>query len=89
METMKTTLEFPDTVFRRAKSKAAECGISLRQFVTEAVEDKLQRLSTSEDRPWMAYVGKLADLHEETTRIERIIEEEFEKIEPEMWTSEQ
>lgn len=88
MKTMKTTLEFPDTVFRRAKSKAAERGITLRQFVTEAVEDKLKGLSSSEDRPWMKHVGKLADLHEETKRIERIIEEEFEKIEPEMWTAE-
>jgi predicted HicB family RNase H-like nuclease len=39
---MKTTLEIPDTVFRRAKSKAAEQGKPLRQFVTEAVEDKLK-----------------------------------------------
>jgi hypothetical protein len=86
---MKTTLEFPDALFRRAKSKAAECGISLRQFVTEAVKDKLKNLSSTEERPWMKHVGKLADLHEETERINRIIEEEFEKIEPEMWTSEQ
>jgi hypothetical protein len=85
---MKTTLEIPDALFRRAKSKAAESGISLRQFVTEAVEDKLKNLSTSEDRPWMKYVGGLQDLHEETKRIEQIIEEEFEKIEPDMWSSE-
>jgi predicted HicB family RNase H-like nuclease len=30
-------LEIPDFLFRRAKSAAAERGISLRQFVTEAV----------------------------------------------------
>jgi hypothetical protein len=34
---VKTTLEIPDFLFRRAKSVAAERGISLRQFVTEAV----------------------------------------------------
>jgi predicted HicB family RNase H-like nuclease len=39
---MKTTLEIPDAIFRRAKSKAAERGISLGQFVAEAVEDKLK-----------------------------------------------
>ena len=38
---MKTTLEIPDSVFRRAKARAAERGIPLRQFVTEAVEEKL------------------------------------------------
>jgi hypothetical protein len=40
---MKTTLESPDRMFRRAKSKAAEQGIPLRQFVTGAVEDKLEK----------------------------------------------
>ena len=38
---MKTTLEIPDPIFRRAKSVAAERGIPLREFVTEAVKDKL------------------------------------------------
>jgi len=38
---VKTTLEIPDSVFRRAKARAAERGIPLRQFVTEAVEEKL------------------------------------------------
>jgi hypothetical protein len=39
---VKTTLEIPDPIFRRARSRAAEQGIPLRQFVTEAVEDKLK-----------------------------------------------
>jgi hypothetical protein len=37
---MKTTLEIPDAVFRRAKSVAAARGIPLRAFVTEAVTRK-------------------------------------------------
>jgi len=37
---MKTTLEISDSIFRRAES-AAERGISLREFVTQAVKDKL------------------------------------------------
>jgi hypothetical protein len=80
---MKTTLEIPDPIFRRAKSKAAEQGISLRQFVTEAVEDKLAVNAKTEDKPWMAAFGKLRRLRKETARINRIIEEEFEQIEPE------
>jgi hypothetical protein len=39
---VKTTLEIPDAVFRRAKSKAAEQGMPFRQLVTEGVEDKLK-----------------------------------------------
>jgi hypothetical protein len=41
---MKTTLEIPDAIFRRAKSVAAQRGIALRVFVTEAVEKKLGAL---------------------------------------------
>lgn len=88
MKTMKTTLEFPDTTFRRAKSKAAERGISLRQFVTEAVEEKLKNSSASNERPWMKHAGKLKHLHKEIAQIDQAIEEAFEKIDPEMWRSE-
>lgn len=82
---MKTTLEIPDALFRRAKSKAAEQGIPLRQFVTEAVEDKLKTSFGEQRKPWMKHVGKLKDLHKETRRIGKIIEEKFEQIEPETW----
>ena len=80
---MKTTLEIPDFLFRRAKSVAAERGIPLRQFVTEAVQEKLK--TTSQDRPWMKHVGKLKHLHKETKRIEKRIEEAFEQIDQELW----
>jgi hypothetical protein len=54
----------------------------LRQFVTEAVEEKLTVKGTS-SKPWMKMVGGLQHLRRETTRINRLIEEEFERIEPE------
>lgn len=82
---MKTTLEIPDPIFRRAKSKAAEQGIPLRQFVTEAVEDKLKAAPATGKKPWLQCVGKLKHLHKETERINRIIEEDSEKIDAEMW----
>ena len=82
---VKTTLEIPDAIFRRAKSKAAERGIPLRQFVTEAVEDKLKAAPALEKRPWMKLAGGLKHLRKETARINKNIEEEFEQIEPEMW----
>jgi len=31
---MRTTLEIPDSVLKKAKAKAAEQGVSLSQFVT-------------------------------------------------------
>jgi hypothetical protein len=81
---MKTTLEIPDAVFRKAKAKAAERGIPLRQFVTEAVQEKLL-IASSAEKPWMKLAGKLAHLHEETMRINKIIEEECERVDPEDW----
>ncbi|HXJ15127.1 MAG TPA: hypothetical protein VNH19_22875 [Candidatus Limnocylindrales bacterium] len=82
---MKTTLEIPDSVFRRAKSKAAERGIPLRQFVTEAVEQKLGEPVSGNEKPWMKHFGKLKHLRKETARIDKFIEEAFEQIDPELW----
>lgn len=79
---MKTTLEMPDATLRRAKAKAAERGIPLRQFVTDAVEKELAApvLGT---KPWTKMAGKLKHLHSETVRIQKKIDDAFEQIEPE------
>lgn len=80
---MKTTLEIPDAIFRRAKSIAAQRGIPLREFVTEAVKDKLADTGKTGHEPWMAAFGKLRHLREETAKINRLIEEEFDQLEAE------
>lgn len=83
---MKTTLEIPDPIFRRAKAKAAEQGIPLRQFVSDAVAEHLRKGAAEADKPWMKLAGGLSHLRKETARINRLIEEEFERIEPGEWT---
>lgn len=80
---MKTTLEIPDPVFRKAKARAAEQGIPLRQFVTEAVQEKINAGAEPGEKPWMKLAGGLRHLRKETARINRLMDEEFEKIEPE------
>jgi len=80
---MKTTLEIPDTIFRRAKSAAAERGIPFREYVTEAVKDKLVAFPKTKEKPWMRAFGKLRHLRKETAKVNRIIEQEFEQIEAE------
>ena len=80
---MKTTLEIPDPTFRKAKATASALGIPLREFVTQAVEEKLSLGGKRHGRPWLECAGELAHLHEETVRIQKIIDEEFEQIEPE------
>ncbi len=82
---MKTTLEIPDLIFRRAKSVAAQRGIALRVFVTEAVEEKLAGTSQKGEKPWIRLAGGLKHLHKETLRINGIMNREFENIEPEDW----
>jgi len=80
---MKTTLEMPDSLFRRAKSVAAERGIPLRQFVTEAVQEKLK--ITPRERPWLKHLGQLKHLRKETKRIEKRVRSAFEQIDREVW----
>ena len=80
---MKTTLEIPDAIFRRAKTVAAQRGIPFRALVSEALTDKLRVLSDRDEKPWMKTFGKLRYLHRETVNINRIIEEEFDQIEAE------
>jgi hypothetical protein len=83
---MKTTIEIPDPLFRKAKSTAAERGQTLKQFVGEALQEKLA-VNAGRARPgepaWMQGFGKLRQLHKETMRIQTRIEEAFEVIEPE------
>jgi hypothetical protein len=81
---MKTTLEIPDPVFRQAKAAAAEQGIALREFITEAIAEKL-RVRSSKDKAWMRSFGRLRGLGRETARINNIIEEEFGRVNPEDW----
>lgn len=83
MGTVKTTLEIPDFLFRRAKAVAAERGIPLRQFVTEAVQEKLK--VSPQEKPWMKHVGKLKHLRQQSRQIEKRIEEAFERVDRELW----
>lgn len=83
---MKTTLELPDLIFRKAKATAAERGQSLKDFVTEALRDKLARnadMGTATEPRWMQGFGKLKRLHKETVRIQSAVEAEFDVVEPE------
>jgi len=82
---MKTTLEIPDETFRHANACAALRNIPLRQFVTEAVEEKLASQAEMADvaPKWMAGFGALAELVEESRRLMALVEAEFEVPEDE------
>ena len=83
---MKTTIEIPDLLFRKAKSKAAERGQTLKELVTEALREKLATNASGNrlgEPEWMQGFGKLRRLRKETARIQARIDETFEVIEPE------
>ena len=82
---MKTTLEIPDTVFRRAKTAAASRGVTFREFVTEAVREKLvPKKGSRENKPGWAKVFGAAKQHSrELQRMDALIAAEFEQIDPE------
>ena len=68
---MKTTIEIPDPLFRKVKSKAAERDQTLKEFFTEALQDKLAASTSghrSEEPDWMQGFGKLRRLRKETGR---------------------
>jgi len=80
---MKTTLEIPEPVIRRAKARAAETGQTLTRLVTEALTEKLARPAARTRKPWMRLAGAFKKDKAESQRILRRIEQEFERVEPE------
>ena len=83
---MKTTIEIPDALFRKAKSKAAKNGQTLEELVMEALQEKLagRAVAAASGEPrWMEGFGKLRSLRSETKRIQARIDKQFEVIEPE------
>ena len=82
---VKTTLEIPELLFRKAKATAARQGRTLKQLVQEALSEKIARLdgASRQQKPWLVFAGELKHLRGENLRIERVIEAEFENIEPE------
>lgn len=87
---MKTTIELPDVTFRQAKAFAAVHGITMRQLITDALEQQLRRRPVGgrygpdpndavREPPWMAGFGGLSDLGDEHRLVLNAIEDEFER----------
>ena len=73
---MKTTVELPEVLFRKVKALAVSCGMTLKQFSTEALEEHIRCYEVRTDPPWMTGFGALSDLSDENSRILDMIEEE-------------
>src|SRR5207244_6910565 len=76
---LKTTVDIPESLLREAKALAASQGRTLRDFVAEAMNEKLQ-VHVSGKKPWMKHFGALSKLRKENRRIEKVIEKELETV---------
>ena len=61
--TMKTTIDLPDPIFRRAKATAAVQGVSLKWFITQAVESRLDE----SPKDWRQAIADLPRVDRETS----------------------
>lgn len=83
---MKTTLEMPDSLFKRARAAAQKRGQTMTSFFNAAVEAKLTADRTArQERPWMAYAGVMAGRHDEAKRIVRAIDDACERVDAAEW----
>lgn len=85
---MKTTIELPDTLLRTAKSLAAQEGMTLKALFSIALKDEIKTLTSQSQhvQPWRKHFGAMKDLHDENARIQKEIDEEFDKVDMEIWT---
>jgi hypothetical protein len=82
---MKTTLDLPDRLYRQIKARAALRGQTVKSFFLDAIRDKLaaDAKATGKQSGWRAVFGKANK--EDVAEVQRIIDEEFSRIDPEDW----
>lgn len=83
---MKTTLEIPDDLFRQTKAAAALRGDSLKDFVTEALQEHLERQASgisSAERGWRAVFGRAR--REDVEPVDARIAAELERVDLDEW----
>lgn len=82
---MKTTVEIPDALYRRLKARAAIQGKSVKDYLVEAVREKLAAAPADPKQKtgWRAVYG--AARPDEVAELQRIIDQEFSGIDPEGW----
>ncbi len=82
---MKTTLEIPDALFRKAKATAAQQGRSMKEYIVEALTEKLEK--KTKEQGWRAVLGKLGPEGRKAAReADAVIKmADFHKIDPDAW----
>jgi hypothetical protein len=80
---MTTTIELPDSVYDQVKAQAALQGTTVDAFLVGAIRDKLADENAQAGIGLMSVFGKGDP--EAVAEVQRIIDEDFSKIDPEDW----
>lgn len=82
---MKTTLEIPDTIYRRIKAHVAAQGQAVKGFVNEAVQEKLgrERAEAGDSKGWRSVFGEASA--NSVAKVQERIDAEFSRVDPEDW----
>jgi hypothetical protein len=83
---VKTTIELPEDLLRRAKSAAAVRGESLRRLLTEALSTHLDNTSApaaERVEAWRSVFGKAEP--QEVAEVDAVVTELLEQIDLETW----
>lgn len=78
---MKTTLDLPDALLRRTKAAAAMRGVSMRDFIAQALEFQLRQREPAPG--WRRLAGKARKL--DTAPVNRALATEFSRIDEDTW----
>lgn len=79
---MKTTVEFPDDLLRRAKAQAALQGRSMKELLIQALRDHVD--GSSPDREgWRRVFGKARP--EQVAEVDAAVAEDLETIDLDAW----
>ena len=85
LSSLKIMIDIPHTTFRRAKALATTKGLPLKQLLAAIIDGQLRDASPAEARksPWMKLFGAFAkskEMRAETRQIQKLIDDEFERI---------
>jgi hypothetical protein len=82
-----TTLDIPDKLIREAQAEAQGRGLSLQDFVTGLLAERLaSKSATASSEAWKDFYGAMRHLHDERPKIEALIEDEFEQVDATQWS---
>jgi hypothetical protein len=85
MGLVKTTIEIPDELFKKAKATAALQGESLRELICDALETRLASAPAPQtDRSGWRSVFGLADA-KEVAKVDKFIDADLERVDPSQW----